>query len=246
MLSNNDKKLIRSLAQGKYRRRHRLFIAEGMKVVSTIAQRYAPLRLFVTETTDCSQFSIEPDIIDERQLTTISSLQHPQGVLALFPLPEETEAVFAPQLCLALDAVQDPGNLGTIIRVADWFGIRHIVCSHDTADAYAPKVVQATMGSVAHVDVHYVDLPQWLHANQHTMPVAVTSLRGTNIYDAQLPSHAIIVMGNEGNGVSEAVMQQASMQLRIPSYSSNSDGAESLNVAMATAIVCAEWRRQHS
>lgn len=146
------------------------------------------------------------------------------------------------KLCLALDGVQDPGNLGTIVRVADWFGIDTILCSHDTADIYNPKVVQATMGSIARVNVIYIDLPVLLDKLPSGFPVYGTLLDGSDIYSSSLTTHGIIVMGNEGNGISQSVRDRVTSRLLIPSFASG-DTAESLNVAIATAIVCSEFRR---
>jgi TrmH family RNA methyltransferase len=175
-------------------------------------------------------------------------------VLAVFPIPEseigqkgdtssdETEQAInklAPKLYLALDGVQDPGNLGTIIRIADWFGIDTIFCSHDTADAWNPKVVQATMGSIARVHIIYIDLAELL--SHTTLPVYGTLLDGTDIYRQELTPEGIIIMGNEGNGISAPIRQLITRKLLIPAFR---EGAESLNVAIATAITCSEFRRR--
>lgn len=145
------------------------------------------------------------------------------------------------KLSIALDGIQDPGNLGTIIRIADWFGITTIYCSEDTADCYNPKVVQATMGSLAHIDIVYTDLEALLR--QYDGPIYGTLLDGQNIYQQELSSEGIIVMGNEGNGISPAIRQLVTHKLLIPNYNPSSETAESLNVAIATAITCAEFRR---
>ena len=146
------------------------------------------------------------------------------------------------RLYLALDGVQDPGNLGTIIRIADWFGINTIYCSTDTADVWNPKVVQATMGSIARVSLYYTDLPQMLKSAE--VPVYGTLLDGENIYSQSLSSDGVIVMGNEGNGLSAPVRELVDRKLLIPSFNSSPDMAESLNVAIATAITCSEFRRR--
>jgi len=146
-------------------------------------------------------------------------------------------------LCLALDEVQDPGNLGTIIRIADWFGIEHIFCSQGTADVYNPKVVQATMGALARVHVHYVNLSELIDSLPD-IPVYGTFLDGTNIYEQELSQTGIIVMGNEGNGISPEVRKVINRRLYIPNYPANRPTSESLNVAVATAITCAEFRRR--
>ena len=147
------------------------------------------------------------------------------------------------QLSIALDGIQDPGNLGTIIRIADWFGIRDIICSEDTVDAWNPKVVQATMGSIARVNIIYFNLPQFIDTLPHDYPVYGTLLDGENIYTQSLTSHGLIVMGNEGNGISPEVRSRVNRRLLIPSYRTD-DTAESLNVAIATAITCSEFRRR--
>lgn len=181
-----------------------------------------------------------------RNCAASPSFQHPQQVLALFPLPAPDAAVAMPQLdtlSLALDGVQDPGNLGTIIRIADWFGIDTIFCSPDTADAYSPKVVQATMGSIARIHIIYTDLTELLDALLPSYPVYGTLLDGDDIYRQQLSAEGLIVMGNEGNGISPAVRQRINRRLLIPSFRQG-DTAESLNVAIATAITCSEFRRK--
>ena len=190
--------------------------------------------------------------ISEDELSRISFLQHPQQVLALFPIPEQPSPHAVGErlkstpnhLILALDGVQDPGNLGTIIRLADWFGIDTIVCSEDTADAWNPKVVQATMGSIARVKLTYTCLPEFLDTLPADIPVFGTLLDGENIYEQELSEGGIIIMGNEGNGLTEKVRRRVNRRLLIPSY--RNDTAESLNVAIATAIICAEFRRRGS
>ena len=245
MISKNQIKLIRSLELKKNRRRENLFVAEGPKVVSDLLQAgYVPHSIFSTVERPDAQ------LITEEELRRISFLQHPQEVLALFHIPEQpsdiihqTSAIRRPSsLALALDGVQDPGNVGTIIRIADWFGIDTIYCSPDTADVYNPKVVQATMGSLAHVHIIYCDLLELFAHCQ--CPVYGTLLDGKNIYEQPLSADGIIVMGNEGNGISEAVRQRITHRLFIPNYHTGDHTAESLNVAIATAITCAEFKRR--
>ena len=245
MISKNQIKLIRSLELKKNRRRENLFVAEGPKVVSDLLQAgYVPHSIFSTTERPDAQ------LITEEELRRISFLQHPQEVLALFHIPEQpsdiihqTSAIRRPSsLALALDGVQDPGNVGTIIRIADWFGIDTIYCSPDTADVYNPKVVQATMGSLAHVHIIYCDLLELFAHCQ--CPVYGTLLDGKNIYEQPLSADGIIVMGNEGNGISEAVRQHITHRLLIPNYHTGDHTAESLNVAIATAITCAEFKRR--
>lgn len=204
--------------------------------------------------------------VTDDELRKISFLQHPQQVLAVFPIPDEQEpeekdtrratsdgllsvnsltyTIPLDDLSLALDGVQDPGNVGTIIRLADWFGITHVYCSHETADVWSPKVVQATMGSIARVRVSYVDLPRWMASLPTDFPTYGTLLDGHDIYSEPLSRHGLIVMGNEGNGISTEVRNLVKHHLLIPNYPPGRPSAESLNVAIATAITCAEFRRR--
>ena len=181
------------------------------------------------------------------ELARASFLQTPQQVLALFGIPSyqvDVDEALSTRLNLALDEVQDPGNLGTIVRVADWFGIEDIWCSQGTADIWNPKAVQATMGGLARVRVHYIDLYGLLASRAEDVPVYGTSLSGTNLWQLPLQPHGIIVMGNEGNGISQEVRKLISLPIRIPSYPKNVETSESLNVSIATAIVLAEFRRR--
>ena len=248
MISKNQIKYIRQLEQKKFRKREKCFVAEGPKVVGDLMQQYQPKAIFATD-----EWTKEVESFDYSKLTTVSPdelrrisfLQTPQQVLALFPIPEQTSYLspLTSHLTLALDSVQDPGNLGTIIRIADWFGIDTIYCSEDTADAYNPKVVQATMGSLAHVHIIYTDLLQLFDKLPKDFPVYGTLLDGNDIYQQPLSEHGIIVMGNEGNGISEAVRQRVTHRLLIPNFHQG-PSAESLNVAIATAITCSEFRRR--
>ena len=245
MISKNQIKLIKQLEQKKFRRREGLFVAEGPKVVGDLMKRWKPVTVFATADY-MSSLPIDIHQITDEELHRISFLQHPQQVVALFALPEPSSVIPDPsKLVLALDGVQDPGNLGTIIRLADWFGITDIICSTETADAWNPKVIQATMGSIARVNVTYADLPSLLEQLAPDHPVYGTLLDGDNIYQQPLTQGGIIVMGNEGNGLTEKVRRRVNRRLLIPSYRSD-DTAESLNVAIATAIVCAEFRRRGS
>ncbi|MBR7030557.1 MAG: RNA methyltransferase [Prevotella sp.] len=243
MISKNQIKYIRQLELKKYRRREGVFVAEGPKVVGDLLRRYQPVAVYATEEWDQGDRSLIPVTDDE--LRRISFLQHPQQVLALFRLPDTSAEVLSlpSHLSLALDGVQDPGNLGTIIRIADWFGIDTIYCSEDTADAYNPKVVQATMGSIARVNIIYTDLLRLFDSLPPSYPVYGTLLDGENIYQQTLSNEGIIVMGNEGNGISEAIRQRVNRRLLIPCFSEG-DTAESLNVAIATAITCSEFKRR--
>lgn len=240
MISKNQVKMIKQLELKKFRRREGLFVAEGPKVVGDLMRRWQPISMFATEEYAGPQ-GVDVQRISEEELRRISFLQHPQQVLAIFPLPTSTH--HSTPLTLALDGIQDPGNLGTIIRIADWFGIDEIVCSEDTVDAWSPKVVQATMGSIARVNLTYTNLPQLLDALSVGTPVYGTLLDGDDIYHQELTATGIIVMGNEGNGLSQEVRRRVTHRLLIPSFRKG-DSAESLNVAVATAIVCSEFKRR--
>ena len=243
MISKNQIKYIRQLEQKKFRKRENCFVAEGPKVVGDLMKRYQPKAIFATRAwLDGAGIGSQATEITDEELRRISFLQNPQQVLALFFIP--STIFYQPStLSLALDSVQDPGNLGTIIRIADWFGIDTIYCSEDTADAYNPKVVQATMGSLAHVHIIYCDLLQLIDALPPSYPVYGTLLDGDDIYQQPLSQEGIIVMGNEGNGISEAVRQRVTRRLLIPNFHQG-ESAESLNVAIATAITCSEFRRR--
>ena len=252
MLSKAKIKLIQSLEQKKKRREEQLFVAEGPKVVGDLLP-YFTCRLIVASSTWIEQHPTvkAAEVIEATvdELRKASFLKAPQEVLALFELPSySTPAdIASKELCLALDDIQDPGNLGTIIRVADWFGIRHIFCSIGTTDAFSPKTVQASMGAVARVQMHYVDLPQYLASLRHNHPQAPiygTFLEGNNIYKEPLSTNGIIIMGNEGNGISAATKETVTHKLFIPNYPEGCITSESLNVAIATAITCSEFRRR--
>ena len=253
-ISKNQIKFIRQLEQKKFRRREGLFVAEGTKVVGDLLAHYTPHAIFATDdwlkghaSENCHLSSVITEVTDE-ELRRLSFLQHPQQVLALFPIPSTAPAnyplsIVNCQLSIALDGIQDPGNLGTIIRIADWFGIDTIYCSEDTADTYNPKVVQATMGSIARVNIIYTDLLRLFDSLPPSYPVYGTLLDGENIYQQTLSNEGIIVMGNEGNGISEAIRQRVNRRLLIPCFREG-DKAESLNVAIATAITCSEFKRR--
>ena len=254
-ISKNQIKFIRQLEQKKFRRREGLFVAEGTKVVGDLLAHYQPHTVFATDdwlkghaSENCHLSSVITEVTDE-ELRRLSFLQHPQQVLALFPIPLPTDPLtsylspLTSNLSLALDGIQDPGNLGTIIRIADWFGIEQIICSEDTVDAWNPKVVQATMGSIARVNIIYNNLLEFLDTLPADYPVYGTLLDGDNIYTQPLTPHGLIVMGNEGNGISPEIRQKVNRRLLIPSYRTD-DTAESLNVAIATAVTCAEFRRR--
>ena len=249
MISKNKLKLLRSLEQRKYRREHGVFVAEGPKTVGDMMGAFECVYLAATGEWLSSHevpSGVEVDEVSDDELRRASFLDHPQQVLALFRIPVYDFHVRCTELelCLALDNVQNPGNLGTIIRLADWFGIERVFCSHGTADVYNPKVVQATMGSLSRVKVHYVDLPGFLASLPADVPVYGTFLDGENLYGKTLSGYGVIVMGNEGNGISDEVVQYVTHRVKIPNYNQHDDCADSLNVAVATAVVCAEFRRR--
>ncbi len=242
MLIKADISLVRSLSDKKSRAEHGLFVAEGRKMVGeATASPLAVRRIFGTE-----EFSgiAGCEVVSPKDIERMSSLKTPQGILALVEIPRYgLPASPGSELTLVLDGVQDPGNLGTIIRIADWFGIRDIICSPDTADCYNPKTVQATMGAIFRVRVHYADLPAVLGGTG--VPVFGTFLEGDNIYKTELGGdRGIIVLGSEGNGISDAVAAAVTRKLYIPPYPAGEPASESLNVGVAAAIVCSEFRRK--
>ena len=253
MISKNQVKAIRQLENKKFRKERGLFVAEGPKVVGDLLERMPAVMIVATE--DWLQAHPAPAdteviCVSEDELRRTSFLQHPQQVMATFRIPDlqtapPAAAKFATGcLCLALDGVRDPGNLGTIIRIADWFGIETVICSHDSADAYSPKVVQATMGSIARVKVIVTDLCALIDALPAEVPVYGTMLDGDNIYQTTLRNNGLLVMGNEGMGISPEVALKLTHRLLIPNYPPERATADSLNVAIATAIACAEFRRR--
>lgn len=248
MISKSGIKFIKSLEQRKVRKRKQLFVAEGPKVVGDLMLTATPKRIFALAEWYQRQQIIprqEDAVITEEELQKVSFLQHPQQVVAVFPIPVcPTDTDFNNGLFLALDDVQDPGNLGTIIRIADWFGVKTIICSRGTADAYNPKVIQASMGSIAHVKLFYTELSTFFESLPCTTPIYGTFLNGNNIYSESLEHNGIIIMGNEGNGISPEIERFVNKRLLIPNFSFGATKADSLNVAIATAITCSEFRRR--
>lgn len=252
MISKQRIKLIHSLEQKKHRDEHNLFIGEGCKVVGELLLHFDCKYMIATEewtkqNPALFQKASDSCIVTQEELAKASLLKTPQHVLALFAKREElipSPKIAKTELCLALDSIQDPGNLGTIIRIANWFGIKHMICSQTTADAYSPKVIQATMGSLSGVKIFYTDLCKYLKETPADIPVYGTFLEGDNIYNVPLSANGIIVMGNEGNGISPQIKALVTRKLFIPPYSSGLSTTESLNVGVATAITCAEFRRR--
>ena len=237
-LSKSQIKWVRSLQQKKNRDAEGVFVAEGKKCVEELRSAFE-LVLLVT-----------PDNATEVEIAQMSNLRTPQGVIGVFRRRGDEvrgNEARGKELVVALDGVQDPGNLGTIIRTCDWFGVHDIYCSKDTADCYNPKVVQATMGALARVRVHYLDLEPWLQEVQAAgLPLYGTLLEGRNMYEAGAiadKGRGVIIMGNEGNGISPMIRELITHPIRIPSYPADAETSESLNVGIATAIVLAEFRR---
>ena len=255
MLSKNQIKFVNSLKQKKFREEHHLFIAEGNKIVSellnssvTVKQIYTTSQFLRTHKID--NF-IERFEIKESELERISSLATPNEVLAVCQIPIYNLAIesLKDELTLVLDDIKDPGNLGTIIRIADWFGIETIICSPHSADIYNPKVVQATMGSIARIKIHYLDLVEFFNNPESKIlnPSYGAVLDGENIYTKQLSSKGLIVIGNESKGISENILPYITDKISIPSFTHFKSGrgeAESLNAAIATSIICSEFRRR--
>jgi TrmH family RNA methyltransferase len=252
MLSRNQIKYIRSLEQKKFRNEYGTFVAEGNKLVNDMLTAFESELIIAKPSWMATQGDIRTKellVADEEDIRKASLLKNPQDVIAVFkhPVYDIEEANPARQLILASDGIQDPGNLGTIIRLADWFGIEHIVCSPDTVDAFNPKTVQATMGALAHVKVHYTELSGWLSRDKgQPFPIYGAFLAGRNIYSEALSRTGVIIMGNEGNGIRPAIEALVTTKLLIPSYPADRETSESLNVAIATAIVCGEFRRRIS
>ena len=250
MLSKGKLKYIHSLEMKKYRNELNAFVAEGNKLVADMLHAFECELILAKPSWMATQGDIPTKELleaDDEDIRKASFLKSPQDVLAVFKRPAWSlaEADPASSLVLALDGIQDPGNLGTIIRLADWFGIEHIVCSLDTADVFSPKTVQATMGALAHVKVHYTDLAVYLKAQaEKQIPLFGTFLDGENMYTKELSANGIIVMGNEGNGIRPEIEELIDQKLCIPSFPPERETSESLNVAIATAVICAEFRRR--
>jgi len=243
MVSKNQIKLITSLQQKKYRQIHQLFIAEGVKVIQELVQSNFVLEhLFVTETIFESINVSKKTLISEIDLKKLSCLATPNNCLALFKIPAIKPEI-TKGLIVALDDIRDPGNLGTIIRLCDWFGIEQIVCSEQTVDVYNPKVVQATMGSISRVNLSYADLHQYIKKTE--LPIFGTFMDGKNVYKEKLPNKGILILGNEANGISENIEKLVQYKLAIPRFG-NLQQTESLNVATATAIFLSEFKRGSS
>lgn len=241
MVSKNQIKLITSLQHKKYRNEHQLFIAEGVKVIQELLQSNFVLEhLFITEALFEKISDSQKTLVKETDMKRITALSSPSSCLAIFKMPSVSE-IDNKGLIVALDDIRDPGNLGTIIRLCDWFGVKQLVCSKETVDLYNPKVIQATMGSVARVNVSYVDLNAFVAIS--ALPVFGTFMDGANVYKEKLPAEGILVLGNEANGISEALEKNIKNRIAIPRFG-DIQQTESLNVATAAAIFLSEFRRQ--
>lgn len=242
MLSKNQIKLIQKLHQKKYRNELNLFIVEGKKSINEFLQAgYTPQLLIATEafTVSVPQHLITP--VNKDELRKVSTLQNPDEGLAVFEQPKH-KGILQEGVIVALDNVQDPGNLGTIIRLCDWFGVETLLCNTQTVDCYNPKVVQASMGSLTRVAVHYLDLAAFLTTT--ALPVYTMDLEGENLYTATFPKDCILILGNEANGISTEVRALSNEVITIPRFSQH-QRTESLNVAMAGAIILSEVMGHH-
>ena len=241
-ISKNQLKLITSLSQKKYRQKHNLFIAEGVKVLNELLNSTFEIEtLFCTDDFETSISEKKVVRISETELKKVSTLKSPNKALGIFKIPKE-KALQNSGLTIALDAINDPGNLGTIIRLCDWFGITQLVCSKDTVDCYNQKVVQASMGSLTRVSIHYTDLENYI--TKSNLDTFIADMDGENVYKTKLPKEGILIMGNEANGVSEEIKSLLQYKISIPRFGETQE-TESLNVATATAILLSEFKRSY-
>jgi TrmH family RNA methyltransferase len=239
-ISKNQVKVITSLSQKKYRQKHQLFIAEGKKVVDEFINSLFEIEtLFATDDFITTISEDEIVRIAEKDLQKISNLKSSNQVLGLFRIPEEKK-LNSNGFTIVLDAVNDPGNLGTIIRLCDWFGVTQLICSKDTVDCYNQKVVQASMGSLTRISIKYIDIAQYLEETK--LPTYIADMDGENVYKTELPKEAILIMGNEANGVSDEIKNLIKNKISIPRFGEIQE-TESLNVATATAILLSEFKR---
>jgi TrmH family RNA methyltransferase len=241
-ISKNQLKLITSLSQKKYRQKHDLFIAEGVKVLNELLNSTFEIEtLFCTDDFEATISEEKVVRISETELKKVSTLKSPNKALGIFKIPKE-KAVQNSGLTIALDAINDPGNLGTIIRLCDWFGVTQLVCSKDTVDCYNQKVVQASMGSLTRVSIHYTDLENYI--TKSNLDTFIADMDGENVYKTKLPKEGILIMGNEANGVSEEIKSLLQHKISIPRFGETQE-TESLNVATATAILLSEFKRNY-
>jgi RNA methyltransferase, TrmH family len=240
MLSRNVEKLIKSLKVKKYRHNHHLYIAEGVKVVEEIiSTNNTPKYLVVTNNAQTKFQNYQKDliIVDEKKMKEISQLSTPSDVLGVFEIPQDEKFTLS-DLTLILDNIGDPGNLGTIVRTADWFGIKNIVCSKESVDLYNIKTVQSTMGSINRVNVYYEDLAQFINKYKKEVTIYATTLDGDTLEKTKPEKPAFIIIGSESHGISDVVLSLTDKKITITKLGS----AESLNAAVATSIVCYHFR----
>ena len=240
MLSKGQIKLINSLSQKKYRQKNAMFVAEGIKVIKELLNSNFELERLFSEADLFFTENNKMQLLEANELKKITKLATPQTALALFKIPQKKQTI-TEDFIVALDGVRDPGNLGTIIRLCDWFGVKQLLCSKDTVDCYNEKVVQATMGSIARVEVIYGDLAEEI--SKLDLPVFGTFMNGENIYESSLSSKGILMLGNEANGISDEIKQLSKHQISIPQFGETKN-TESLNVATATAILLSEFKRR--
>jgi TrmH family RNA methyltransferase len=254
MLSKTRLKSIIALQKKKVREEERLYIIEGVKLVREFLGAGIPIRALIAKPEFISAIPAdllssvkEIEDVSYKELKQISTLKTPHNALAMVPMPERKldKAAVLSQLCIALDFVQDPGNLGTIIRAAGWFGIRNIICSHNCVDVYNPKVIQASMGALLHVNIYYSDLEKlFIFASENNTPIFGTMLDGESIYSHRLDNKGIILLGNESRGISEKLIPYITERIMIPRFSIAKFGIDSLNVGMAASVVFSEFRRK--
>ncbi|MEH6306341.1 RNA methyltransferase [Olivibacter sp. CPCC 100613] len=248
MLSKSQLQFIKSLHQKKFRKEHGLFIVEGLKSITDFFHSdYAIHSIYCTPKVepkiDILKKKIKHYPISERDLEVISTLKAPQGILALIEIPNDPpfyEEELRNRFTLVLDTIQDPGNLGTIIRTADWFGIKHIICSEETVESFNPKVVQATMGSLARISIRYTNLHAFLKGIK--LPVFAAELNGQSIYKTDFGKEGLLILGNEGNGIMPGLVNDKTQRITIPRFGN----AESLNVAVSAAIFCSEIGKKYN
>ena len=252
MLSKQVTKIVQNLEKKKFREKYQLFKVEGEKLVSELLCSTFKIHsiLAYPEWISNHQAQLkEKQIIEvnQKEMSYLSNFQSLPEVIALVHIPTShfQVAEIREHLSLLLNGIQDPGNLGTILRLADWFGIQHVFCDSDCASVYNPKCVQASMGAIFRINTHYTELiPLIQQMKQPDFPICGTFLNGRNIYTTPLKPKGFIIMGNEGNGISQAIQETVTHKLFIPNYPEGSTTSESLNVAIATAITCAEFRRK--
>lgn len=254
MISKNKTKFLVSLQKKKIRDSERLFVIEGDKLIREfllakiqVKELYAKHEFLASLPADLTQSVDVFEEVSYEELRIISTLKTPHNALAVVQIPElvmDIPLMFT-RLCVALDFIQDPGNFGTIIRAAAWFGIRNIICSSDCVDLYNPKVIQASMGAILHVNVYYTDLKEILtRANENKIPVFGTMLEGQSLYHHELDQKGIILLGNESKGISDELIPFITHKIMIPGFSDSMPGIDSLNVSMAASVVFSEFRRR--